>query len=108
MPAQLSGGPIAEDFSRARKMFLHKTAKSVTEIQSNVNNLADVLVFLEVLGYDANKAKAYGFSDLLDLARHVFEIIDYYNPEARGGELAAPLISSIPGLDGGSSEVCYS
>jgi len=98
MPAQLSGGPIAEDFSRARKMFLHKTAKSVTEIQSNVNNLADVLVFLEVLGYDANKAKAYGFSDLLDLARHVFEIIDYYNPEARGGELAAPLISNIPGL----------
>jgi hypothetical protein len=67
-------------YSRGKKGFLLRTAKSVSEIQSNVNNLADVLVFLEVLGYSAKTARDHGFRDMRDLARQVYEVIDYFSP----------------------------
>jgi hypothetical protein len=70
------------EYSREKKGFLLRTAKSVSEIQSNVNNLADVLVFLEVLGYSAKTARDYGFKDMRDLARQVYEVIDYFNPRS--------------------------
>jgi hypothetical protein len=81
-------------YSRRRKSFLHKTAKSVSEIQSNVNNLADVLVFLEVLGYSAKTVRDHGFKDMRDLARNVYEVIDYYDSRSSGG--AKPLLYRMP------------
>jgi hypothetical protein len=74
-----TGRPTAA-YSRDKKGFLLRTAKSVSEIQSNVNNLADVLVFLEVLGYSAKTAREHGFRDMRDLARQVYEVIDYFSP----------------------------
>jgi len=82
--------------SRRKKNFLHKTAKSVSEIQSNVNNLADVLVFLEVLGYNAKMVRDYGFKDMRELARHVYEVIDYYN--SRTVRASQPLFYRVPGV----------
>lgn len=59
--------------------FIEKAARSVTELQANVNNLADVLVFLEVLGYTDADAKKVGLTDVNDLSRKVFERVDYYD-----------------------------
>lgn len=72
-------------YSRRRKAFLYKTARSVSEIQSNVNNLADVLVFLEVLGYSAKAVRDQGFKDMRDLARNVYEVIDFYDSRTSSG-----------------------
>ena len=81
-------------YSRRRKAFLHKTAKSVSEIQSNVNNLADVLVFLEVLGYSAKTVRDNGFKDMRDLARNVYEVIDFYDSKTSSG--AKPFLYRMP------------
>ncbi|MGH9920274.1 MAG: hypothetical protein ACRD6W_15575 [Nitrososphaerales archaeon] len=81
-------------YSRRRKAFIHKTAKSVSEIQSNVNNLADVLVFLEVLGYSAKTVREHGFKDMRDLARNVYEVIDFYDSSTSSG--AKPFLYRMP------------
>lgn len=84
-------------FISEQKAFLHKTARSVAEIQANVNNLADVLVFLEVLGYDAATAHRYGFRDMQELARQVYERIDYYDT-SRKNDPGEPLLIKTPSL----------
>ena len=89
------------EYSRKKSGFLLRTAKSVSEIQSNINNLADVLVFLEVLGYGANTVRENGFKDMRDLARQVYEVIDYYNP--RSAKESSPLLYGCPASPGGSS-----
>jgi hypothetical protein len=58
--------------------FVEKAARSLSEIQSNVNNLGDVLVFLEVLGYNDAMAQEHNFADLADMARAVLKSIGYY------------------------------
>lgn len=81
---------------RTRKAFSQKAAKSVSEIQSNVNNMADVLVFLEVLGYNAKMVRDHGYKDMRDLARSVYEIIDFY--DSRTTRPAQPLLYRMPGV----------
>jgi hypothetical protein len=81
-------------YSRRREAFLQRTARSVSEIQSNVNNLADVLVFLEVLGYNAKVVRDHGFKDMRDLARSVYEVVDYYDD--RTSKQAQPLLYRMP------------
>ena len=64
--------------------FVEKAARSVSELQPNVNNLADVMVFLEVLGYTDATARNGGLADLYDLAVKVFQRVDFYD---EGSEL---------------------
>ena len=92
----LEVGRDSTAYSRRRKAFLHKTAKSVSEIQSNVNNLADVLVFLEVLGYSAKAVRDHGFRDMRDLARNVYEVMDYYDSRTSSGAL--PFLYRMPAV----------
>ena len=92
-PSLTTDDPSTE-YSRRKNGFLLRTAKSVSEIQSNINNLADVLVFLEVLGYGAKTVRERGFKDMRDLARQVYEVIDYYNPRSVKG--SAPLLYRLP------------
>jgi hypothetical protein len=61
------------DDSRA---FVMKAARSVAELQPKVNNVADVMVFLEVLGFTREDALRHGFDDLNDVAREVYEFLD--------------------------------
>lgn len=91
-PAADRGAPV---WPRRKKSFLLKAAKSVSEIQSNVNNMADVLVFLEVLGYTTKAVREHGYRDMRDLARHVYEVIDYFDP--RAARAAQPLLFQLPG-----------
>lgn len=62
-------------------MFAEKAARSVSEIQHGINNIADVVVFLEILGYDDKIAADNGFSDLAVLAKYIYPFLDHYeNP----------------------------
>jgi hypothetical protein len=69
------------EISREARVFAGKTARSIAEIQQSVNNMADVLVFLEVLGYDDRTAKKNGFENLQELAKYVYHFVDVYDEE---------------------------
>jgi hypothetical protein len=62
-----------------RELFLQKTARSVTEIQPRLSSVDEVMVFLEVLGYNDRNAVRNGFLDLYDLSKGVFEFTAYYD-----------------------------
>src|SRR2546426_1141409 len=71
-----------KEISREAKVFANKTARSIAEIQQSINNMADVLVFLEVLGYDDRNAKENGFESLNELAKYVYNFIDAYDDKS--------------------------
>lgn len=82
-----------QEISRDARVFATKTARSIAEIQQSVNNLADVLVFLEVLGYDDRTAKKNGFENLQELAKYVYNFVDAYDeerPEASSSAVEVP------------------
>jgi hypothetical protein len=63
------------------RVFAEKAARSVSEIQHGINSVADVVVFLEILGYDDRSANAHGFEGLAGLAKYVYPFLDHYqNP----------------------------
>src|SRR5574338_999492 len=78
--------------SAEARRFAAKTARSISEIQQSVNNMADVLVFLEVLGYDEELVKRNGFESMRQLARYVYEFVDAFDE----GESAATLAVQVP------------
>ncbi len=64
------------------RLFAEKAARSVSELQYGVNNVADVVVFLEILGYDDRVASQNGFENLMHLAKYVYPFLDHYeNPK---------------------------
>ena len=84
--------------SRDARIFLQKTARSVVEIQPNIDTVADIVVFLEVLGYTDKTAADNGFTDLFDLSRRLYDFIDFYvDPKksrvvSQSSSLTAPTI----------------
>jgi hypothetical protein len=70
--------PTAGKPSTDTRILLKQAARSVAEVQSNLDSVADVAVFLEVLGYSNKTAVENGFTDLYDFARHVYEFVDVY------------------------------
>jgi hypothetical protein len=82
---------MASDFKTSRlkeiswdeRLFVQKAARSIAEIQPNVNNIADVVVFLEVLGYDNSSIIKNGFENPYELAGYVYDFIDYYDRDGR-------------------------
>jgi hypothetical protein len=84
----------AAEISRDARVFATKTARSIAEIQQSVNNMADVLVFLEVLGYDDRTAKKNGFENLQELARYVYNFVDAYDGDR--ADVAGSLTMEVP------------
>jgi hypothetical protein len=70
-----------EPGSAEARAFVLKAARSVAELQPKVNNVADVMVFLEVLGYTKQDALRNGFTDLYDVSRAIYEFLDILEPE---------------------------
>ena len=62
-----SSGSQGPTLGYERSHLIETAARSVTELQSNVNNLADVMVFLEVLGYTDEEAKKAGVAGMAGL-----------------------------------------
>ncbi|HEX2014783.1 MAG TPA: hypothetical protein VLA68_06115, partial [Nitrososphaera sp.] len=75
------------------RLFAAKTARSISEIQQSVNNMADVMVFLEVLGYDERTAKKNGYAGMQELAEHIYEFVDVYDGNKGPGISVEPVPS---------------
>src|SRR5713101_143597 len=67
------------------KRFAQKAARSITELQDHVNNVADVVVFLEVLGYTESLVRQYGFESVFKLAKYISEFIDVLDADGTSG-----------------------
>ena len=72
----------SQNTSRESRMFAQKVARSIIEVQPNVNNTADIVVLLECLGYRKETLIQYGFADFHSLANHIYDFLDMY--ETRG------------------------
>ena len=81
MSAGGRGPPPDEDAGLRKDLFVERVSRSVAELQSNVNNSADVVVFLEVLGYNNRDARREGFADLFELAQQVYQRVEYYDED---------------------------
>jgi hypothetical protein len=68
------------------KLVVHKAARSIADIQPGVSNVTDVLLFLEILGYDNTTLPAHDFTSINDFAYRVYEVIGYYD-EGRVSEV---------------------
>jgi hypothetical protein len=64
--------------SRRSTIFLEKTARSIAEIQPSLDSVPEIVVFLEVLGYNNKKAVENGFKDLYQVAGHLYSSLDHY------------------------------
>ena len=76
------GHDVERELTSEARLFAQKVARSIIEIESNVNNIADVVVLLDVLGYNKEQVMKYGFDDLFDLAKYIYDFVDAY--EDRG------------------------
>lgn len=79
--------------SREARRFGAKTARSIAEIQQSVNNMADVFVFLEVLGYDERLVRKNGFDSMQQLAIYVYNFVDVYDDKDKNDAAAVPVPS---------------
>jgi len=70
-----------KDVSSTARLFAQKAIRSIIEVQPKLNNISDLLILLEVLGYTNKIVKKNGFESLIDLATYVYKIIDIYDFE---------------------------
>lgn len=74
----LLAGAGSDTLPRRSALFLERTARSISEVQPSLDTIPEVVIFLEVLGYNNRTAVEYGFGDLFDVARHLYPILDHY------------------------------
>lgn len=77
---------VERELTSESRLFAQKVARSIIEIESNVNNIADVVVLLDVLGYNKEQVMKYGFSDLFDLAKYIYDFVDVYEDRSKSKE----------------------
>ena len=82
--------------SRDERIFLQKTARSVVEIQPNIDTVADVVVFLEVLGYTDKIAADNGFTDLFELSKRLYDFIDFYVDPKKSRVVSQSSVTTAP------------
>ena len=71
------------EISRDARLFAERAARSVSEIQGNITSVTDIVVFLEVLGYDDQSVSKHGFADLTDFAKYIFDFLDFVSAPSR-------------------------
>lgn len=82
----VSGYDVERELTSEARLFAQKVARSIIEIESNVNNIADVVVLLDVLGYNKEQVMKYGFDDLFDLAKYIYDFVDAYEDRGKSKE----------------------
>jgi len=88
-----------KNLSPESKLFAQKVARSITEIHPKVDNVADIVAFLEVLGYNKETINKYGFSDSNELANYVYDFIDVYEiPNEDGKKFIQTSSVEIPSV----------
>ncbi|HJU14663.1 MAG TPA: hypothetical protein VJ792_09440 [Candidatus Nitrosotalea sp.] len=73
--------------SRESTLFAQKVARSIVEVQPNINNTADIVVLLECLGYRVETLIQYGFENFYTLAKHLYDFIDVYETRDKSEDL---------------------
>ena len=88
------------ELSQTKILYAKKAARSITEIQQNVNNIADIVAFLDVLGYSDDTVRKNGFVSQYELAEHTYDYIDlYYNIKDRNSkEDSRKFLLPVPGV----------
>jgi hypothetical protein len=76
-----------ENTSRESRIFAQKVARSIIEVQPNVNNTADIVVLLECLGYRKETLLHYGFADFHALANFIYDSLDMYETRGKSKDL---------------------
>jgi len=76
-----------QNTSRESRIFAQKVARSIIEVQPNVNNTADIIVLLECLGYRKETLMQYGFADFHALAYYIYNFLDMYETRGKSKEL---------------------
>lgn len=76
-----------ENTSRESRIFAQKVARSIIEVQPNVNNTADIVVLLECLGYRKETLMHYGFADFHALANYIYDSLDMYETRGKSKDL---------------------
>jgi len=76
-----------QNTSKESRMFAQKVARSIIEVQPNVNNTADIVVLLECLGYRKETLIQYGFANFHALANHVYDFLDMYETRGKSKEM---------------------
>src|SRR5437867_2965397 len=95
----LSEHNTTEELPREVRLFAQKTARSIIEVQPNVNNVADIVVLLEVLGYAKSLVMKNGFRDLYALANYIYSFLDVYENKGENKEkFLKSFTMPIPGL----------
>ncbi|HZW85034.1 MAG TPA: hypothetical protein VFE91_03920 [Nitrososphaerales archaeon] len=90
---------IIANLSHQERVFLRKTARSIVEIQPDLHSIADIEIFLEVLGYNQKIAMANGFHDLHHLAKCLYGFTDHYSdPEKNRVAYESTLIFPVVGI----------
>ena len=69
--------------SKESRLFAQKVARSITEIEPNINNTADIVVIMEVLGYSMEMVRKYGFADFHALANYTYDFINVYEVQQK-------------------------
>lgn len=77
---------VERELTSEARLFAQKVARSIIEIESNVNNIADVVVLLDVLGYNKEQVMKYGFDDLFDLAKYIYDFVDAFEDRNKSKE----------------------
>lgn len=72
--------------SRQSRMFAQKAARSIVEVQPNINNTADTVILLECLGYQIETLAQHGFVDYHALANYVCNFLDVYEMRQKSAE----------------------
>ena len=62
-----------KDVSSKARVFAQKAIRSIIEVQPKLNNISDLLMLLEVLGFTNSLARKNGFESLLDLATYIYK-----------------------------------
>ena len=73
--------------SRESRIFVQKVARSIVEVQPNINNTADIVVLLECLGYRVETLMQHGFADFYALAKHMYNFIGMYEIQEKNKDL---------------------
>lgn len=73
--------------SRESRIFAQKVARSIIEVQPTVNNIADIVVLLECLGYRKETLMQFGFADFHALANYIYDSLDMYEMKGKSKDL---------------------
>jgi hypothetical protein len=95
-PSAAAAADDSDSKQTERRAFVVKAARSVAELQPRVNNVADVMLFLEVLGYTKEDAVRNGFTNLFDLARSIYEFVDILEPGEQKRIVSQEALVKVP------------